>query len=113
MAVLAKLAWFAVLEVSLLVVGIGPEVLPPSAVLAAIAVVGIVALVPITPGAVGVSELAYISILSGVGGTGLTEPITAAVLLLRVAQWLVPIPIGWVLLMLIRRRQPGDLLTFP
>src|SRR4029077_7209467 len=82
------------LEVSLLVVGIDPEILPPSAVLAAIAVVGIVALVPITPGAVGVSEVAYIGILSSVGGVGLTEPITAAVMLLRIAQWLVPIPIG-------------------
>ena len=56
-AVVAKLAWFLVLEVSLWSVGITPDMLPPSAVLAAMAVVGIVALVPITPGAVGVSEV--------------------------------------------------------
>ena len=97
-AVAAKLAWFVVLEVALWCVGIGPDVLPPSAVLAAMAVVGIVSLVPITPGAVGVAEVAYIGILSSVAGSGMTEQLTAAVMLFRIAQWLVPIPIGWVLL---------------
>ena len=69
-AVVAKLAWFVVLEVALWCVGVGPDVLPPSAVLAAMAVVGIVALVPITPGAVGVTEVAYIGILTSVAGRG-------------------------------------------
>jgi uncharacterized membrane protein YbhN (UPF0104 family) len=68
------------------------------------AVVGIVALVPITPGAVGVSEVAYIGLLSAVAGEGASEPITAAVMLFRVAQWLGPIPIGWLLLVAIRGR---------
>ena len=65
-AVGAKLAWFLVLEVALWCVGIGPDVLPPSAVLASMAVVGIVALIPITPGAVGITEVAYIGVLSSV-----------------------------------------------
>ena len=69
-AVVTRLAWFVVLEVALWCVGIGPDVLPPSAVLAAMAVVGIVSLVPITPGAVGVAEVAYIGILSSVAGPG-------------------------------------------
>ena len=109
-AVVAKLAWFVVLEVSLWAVGVGPDVLPPAAVLAALAIVGIVALVPITPGAVGVSEVAYIGILTSVAGAGLTEQITAAVMLFRVAQWLAPIPIGWVLLAWMRRGHWGELL---
>lgn len=104
-AVGAKLAWFVVLELSLVAVGIDWAVLPPAAVLAAMAVVGIVALVPITPGAVGVSEVAYIGFLSAVAGPAAGEGITAAILLFRIAQWFGPIPIGWILLVLIRGRQ--------
>ena len=112
-AVVAKLAWFVVLEVALWCVGVGPDVLPPSAVLAAMAVVGIVSLIPITPGAVGVSEVAYIGLLSSVAGSGLTEQITAAVMLFRIAQWFGPIPIGWVLLLAMRRGHWGELFGRP
>ena len=112
-AVVGKLAWFVVLEAALWCVGIGPDVLPPSAVLAAMAVVGIVSLVPITPGAVGVAEVAYIGILSSVAGSGMTEQLTAAVVLFRIAQWLAPIPIGWVLLIVMRRGHWGELLSGP
>ena len=108
-AVVAKLAWFVVLEVALWCVGVGPDVLPPSAVLAAMAVVGIVSLVPITPGAVGVTEVAYIGILTSVAGSGMSEQLTAAVMLFRIAQWLAPIPIGWVLLIVMRRGHWGEL----
>lgn len=112
-AVVGRLAWFVVLEVALWCVGIGPDVLPPSAVLAAMAVVGIVSLVPITPGAVGVAEVAYIGILSSVAGAGMTEQLTVAVMLFRIAQWLAPIPIGWVLLIVLRRGHWGELLGGP
>ena len=108
-AVGAKLAWFLVLEASLWAVGVAPDVLPPSAVLAAMAVVGIIALIPITPGAVGVTEVAYIGVLTSVAGTGLTEEITAAIVLFRIAQWLVPIPIGWITLLILRRGHWGEL----
>jgi len=107
-AIAAKLAWFVVFELALSAVGLPPAVLPPAAVLTAMAVVGIVALVPITPGAVGVSEVAYIGVLSSVAAPGAGEQITAAVLLFRVAQWLGPIPIGWVLLLLVRGRHLSE-----
>jgi putative heme transporter len=109
-ALAGRLAWFVVLEVALWCVGIGPDVLPPSAVLVAMAVVGIVSLIPITPGGVGVAEVAYIGVLSSVTGPGMTEQLTAAVMLFRIAQWLAPIPIGWVLLIVLRRGQWGQLL---
>ena len=112
-AVISKLAWFVVLEVALWCVGVGPDVLPPSAVLAAMAVVGIVSLIPITPGGVGVTEVAYIGILSSVAGSGMTEQLTAAVMLFRIAQWFMPIPIGWVLLLAMRRGHWGELLGGP
>ncbi|MFL5725341.1 MAG: YbhN family protein [Chloroflexota bacterium] len=101
-AVLAKLAWFVVLEVALWSVGVTPEVLPSSAVLSAMAVVGLVALIPITPGAIGVAEVAYIGLLSAVAGDGLTDEITAAIVIFRAVQWLAPIPIGWVLFAIMR-----------
>jgi uncharacterized membrane protein YbhN (UPF0104 family) len=72
------------------------------------AVVGIVSLVPITPGAVGVAEVAYIGTLASVAGPGMTEQLTAAVTLFRIAQWLAPIPIGWVLLIVMRRGHWGE-----
>ena len=114
-AVVAKLAWFVVLEVALWSVGLTPEVLPPPVVLAAMATVALVALIPITPGAVGVTEVAYIGFLSAVAGEGLTEQITAAIVIFRAAQWLAPIPVGWILLLIMRGRHwrevelaPGD-----
>jgi uncharacterized protein (TIRG00374 family) len=112
-AVVGRLTWFVVLEVALWCAGIGPDVLAPSAVLAAMAVVGIVSLVPITPGAVGVAEVAYIGILSSVAGAGMTEQLTAAVMLFRIAQWLAPIPIGWLLLIVLRRGHWGEMLGGP
>ncbi len=101
-AVAARLAWFLVLEVALWSVGVTPDILPPSVVLAAMAAVALVSLVPITPGAVGVAEVAYIGFLSAVAGSGLTEEITAAIVIFRAAQWLAPIPIGWILLVVMR-----------
>ena len=102
-AVLAKLAWFFVLEVSLRACGVGPEVISPATVLATMAVVSIVALVPITPGALGVSEIAYVALLTAGIDPAYAAPVAAAVLLYRVAQWLIPIPLGWALLIVMRR----------
>jgi uncharacterized protein (TIRG00374 family) len=110
-ALLAKLAWLLVLEVCLWSVGLGPDALPVPVVMTAMAVVAIVAMVPITPGAIGVTEVAYIGILSAVTGPGATDQITAAVMLFRIAQWLAPIPIGWALLLVMRRGHWGDLLS--
>ena len=106
----AKLVWFVVLEVALWSVGVGWDVLPPASVLAAMAIVAIVALIPIVPGGVGITEVAYIGLLTAVAGTAYTDQITAAVMLYRIAQWLAPIPIGWTLLVLLRRGRKGGLL---
>jgi uncharacterized protein (TIRG00374 family) len=108
-ALAAKLAWFVVLEACLWCVGITPDLLSPAVVLTSMAVVGIVSLVPITPGAVGVAEVVYIGILSAAAGGNVTEQLTAAVMLFRIAQWLGPIPIGWILLIAMRWGQ-GSLL---
>ena len=108
-AVLARLAWFLVLQVSLWSVGVTSEVLPPSAVLTAMAAVALLALIPITPGAVGVSEVAYVGLLSAVAGDAMIGPITAAIVIFRAAQWFVPIPLGWILLVVMRGRHWREL----
>jgi uncharacterized protein (TIRG00374 family) len=110
-AIAAKLAWFVVFEIALIAVGLPPQELSPAAVLAAMSIVGVVALIPITPGAVGVSEVAYIGLLSSAAGPGSSEAITAGVMLFRLAQWLLPIPLGWILVLLIRGRQLSEALT--
>jgi putative heme transporter len=102
-AVLAKLAWFLVLMVSLRACGVGPDVISPGTVLATMAVVSFVSLVPITPGALGVSEVAYIALLTAAIDPAYTAQVAAAVLLYRVAQWLIPIPLGWGLFIVMRR----------
>ncbi len=101
-AVFARLAWFLVLEVALWSLGVTWEELPPSAVLTAMAAVALVALIPIIPGAVGVTEIAYLGLFSAVAGPALIAPITAAIVILRAAQWLLPIPLGWILLVIMR-----------
>lgn len=110
-ALVAKFAWLVVLEVCLWSVGLGPDVLPVPVVMTAMAVVAIVAMVPITPGAIGVTEIAYIGILSAVTGPAAADQITAAIMLFRIAQWLAPIPIGWALLLIIRRGHRGEILS--
>jgi hypothetical protein len=46
--------------------------------------------------------MAYIGLLTAVAGDGLTGQITAAIVIFRTAQWLAVIPIGWILLVIMR-----------
>ena len=48
------------------------------------------------------ARLAYIGFMTAVAGEGLTAAITAAIVIFRAAQWLAPIPIGWILLVIMR-----------
>jgi hypothetical protein len=54
--------------------------------------------------------VAYVAILTSVSGPDMAAELTAGVSLFRIAQWFAPIPIGWVLLALMRRGHWGDLL---
>jgi uncharacterized membrane protein YbhN (UPF0104 family) len=73
------------------------------------AAVALLALIPITPGAVGVSEVAYLGLLGAAAGQAMTAQITAAIVLFRAVQWLVPIPLGWILLVIMRGSRWRDL----
>lgn len=109
-AVGAKLSWFVVLELALVVSGVGPDVISPWSVLAVMAVSTLALLVPVTPGAVGVTEVVYVGLLTDVSGPGHAEQITAALVLFRLVQWLAPVVVGWFLLLVLRLGHPGGLL---
>ena len=66
------------------------------------AAVTLVSLIPITPGAVGVAESPTSASSRPSPATGLTGEITAAIVIFRAAQWLAPIPLGWILLVIMR-----------
>jgi hypothetical protein len=60
---------------------------------------------------VGVSEVAYVGLLTTIAGTDLADEITAAIVIFRIVQWLLPIPIGWVLLLVMRGSHWREALT--
>lgn len=70
-------------------------------VLAVFAVTRLITLVPITPGALGVAELSYVAGLTAIGVDG--SAATATVLLFRFLTWFLPVPVGALCWVLIRR----------
>jgi uncharacterized membrane protein YbhN (UPF0104 family) len=69
--------------------------------------------IPITPGGVGIAALAYIGLFSQIAGDQYADLIAAGVVLFRLAQWFLPIPIGWVSVGLWRRQISNGQLPNP
>lgn len=106
-ATLGKLAWYACLLAALRFAGVPAETLPASVVLGVYAIVLIASVIPIAPGGAGVAEVIYLTLLGGFVGPGSERAaVTAGVLLFRVIQWVLPIPLGYVLLPRLRRARP-------
>lgn len=103
-AVVSHASLFAVLVVSLRLVGVGEGQLGWPQVLAAFAFVELLSAVPITPGAVGVAELGYAATLTAGLAPDVGGRVAAAVLLYRAVTYLPPILIGAVCLWWWRRR---------
>jgi putative heme transporter len=92
----SDLAWWVVLIVCLRVCGVGAAQVSWERSFAAFALTRLISSVPITPGGVGVIELGLTGYLTS-GVTGVTvDRVGAAVLLTRVATYLLPIPLGLV-----------------
>ena len=51
--------------------------------------------IPLTPGSVGIAGLAFASLFSLIAASDASDLIAAGVILFRLAMWLLPIPIGW------------------
>ena len=115
--ILGQFAWCVVLIVALRIVGVPGDVLIPAEVLAVFALTSVITIIPIAPGGAGIPELLYIAGLSAIAGPEWEGLITAGVMLFRLFQWFLPIPIAWILLKVTRRGLPvlptmGELRAF-
>ena len=95
-AAAGQAALFAILLVSVRVVGIGSDELDWVAIFSAFALVQLLTSVPITPSGLGVAEAAYVTLLAVGATTGLIDEVTAAAIIYRVFSWLIVIPLGGV-----------------
>jgi uncharacterized membrane protein YbhN (UPF0104 family) len=92
--VLTYASQYVVLLVAMRAVGVGPEVVHWTEVLAGFALVRLIAIVPITPGAVGLAELGVTAYLGAGLTEAATEQIAAGVLLFRTMDYALEIPAG-------------------
>ena len=81
------------------------------------ALTSVITIIPIAPGGAGIPEILYIAGLSAIAGAEWEGLITAGVMLFRLFQWFLPIPIAWILLKVTRRGRPvlptmGELRAF-
>jgi uncharacterized membrane protein YbhN (UPF0104 family) len=106
LSMLSKFAWAFVLVTALRACGVPASVLPASEIVAVFAAVFIITILPISPGGAGVPEILYISFFTTLTGGQDSAEISAGVMLYRVFQWFLPIPIAWVLLGIARRGKP-------
>ena len=95
-AAAAQAALFAILVVSVRVVGVGAEQLDWIALLAAFALVQLLTSVPITPSGLGVAEAAYVALLTAESNTELAGQIAAAAIIYRLFSWVILVPLGGV-----------------
>ena len=103
---LGQLTWCGVLIIALRVVGVPDAVLTPTEILAVFALTSVITIIPIAPGGAGIPELLYIGGLTAIAGPSYEALITAGVMLFRLFQWFLPIPIAWILLKVVRRGRP-------
>lgn len=105
-SLVSKLAWCVLLTGALRVVGVPEDVLPTAEIFAVFAAVFIITIIPLSPGGAGVPEVLYITFFTSLAGDAYSAQISAAVMLYRVFQWFLPIPLAWLLLWLARRGKP-------
>jgi uncharacterized membrane protein YbhN (UPF0104 family) len=103
---IARSAGFVTLLLSLRAVGVPAEVLPLDVVLATYAAVMVITLIPIAPGGAGLPEVLYIGIFTSVAADpGYDNLIGAGTMLFRAVTWFLPIPVGYLTLLIHQRRR--------
>jgi uncharacterized membrane protein YbhN (UPF0104 family) len=105
--IVTQAAWASILTVAMAFVGVDFDVLPIAVVWA---VVALVYMLPIGPGLI---EIAYIAIFGLAIGfdNEMLDLAAAGVMIFRVFQWLLPIPIGYGLILYWQRRDHFSLLS--
>lgn len=96
-AFLGQAITYSMLTLSLRTVGVNSDLLDWSQILLVQGLAIILTLIPITPGSVGVAALIYIGFFNLLTDGKIPDQIAAGVILYRLATWLLPIPIGWIL----------------
>jgi uncharacterized protein (TIRG00374 family) len=108
-AAAAQAALFAILLVSVRVVGVGADQLDWIALLAAFALVQLLTSIPITPSGLGVAEAAYVALLTAESNTELAGQVAAAAIIYRLFSWVILVPLGGIAwLWWSRSRSRGD-----
>jgi uncharacterized membrane protein YbhN (UPF0104 family) len=91
-----KLWAFVMLTLALRIVGLDPEILSLGQIFIVWVIVLMITAIPITPGGVGIAAMSYIFFFSKIIGNEYSDIIAAGIVLFRLAQGFMPIPIGWV-----------------
>ena len=92
---LGKLWQYVMLVLALRMVGLDESVLSLGEIFVVWAIVLLITMIPITPGGIGIAEFFYIWLLTQIAGQDFANTIAAGVMLYRVVQWALPIPVGW------------------
>jgi uncharacterized membrane protein YbhN (UPF0104 family) len=101
---LARTVGYVLLALSMRAVGIDEQTLPAGVILGVYASVMVITLLPIAPGGAGLPEILYIGFFTDyVANPALDDSIAAGVMLFRAMTWFLPIPVGYVALLLQRR----------
>lgn len=85
---------FAILLVSVRVVGVTSDELDWVAIFAAFALVQLLTSFPITPSGLGVAEAAYVALLTVESNSALAGQVAAAAIIYRFFSWVIVIPLG-------------------
>lgn len=100
---IARTAGYVLLVAAMRAVGITADILPPDVILGVYAAVMVISLLPIAPGGAGLPELLYISFFTRiVADPALDDTIAAGVMLMRGVSWFLPIPVGYLMLLVFR-----------
>ena len=92
---IGKLWAYVILVLALRIVGLDAELLSLGQIFVVWVIVLLITSIPITPGGIGIAEVAYIFFFSQMIGNEYSDLIAAGVILFRLVQWFLPIPIGW------------------
>ena len=92
---LGKLWQYIMLVLAIRAVGVPDDVLGWFEIFIVWAIVLLITMIPITPGGIGIAELFYIYFFAQIVGEEQASIVAAGVMLYRVFQWALPIPIGW------------------
>ena len=92
---LGKLWQYIMLVLAIRAVGVPDDVLSWFEIFIVWAIVLLITMIPITPGGIGIAELFYIYFFAQIVGEEQASIVAAGVMLYRVFQWALPIPVGW------------------